>query len=184
MFEGWDNYFGMLGTAAAGLIGLLFVVVTLTTGFDRSRALRAGGIYLTPIAVHFGVVLSISACTLVPRLTPPQLAALIAIFTVLGFSASMRTCFGIVDFHKSADPPHWSDFWGYGAAPAAAYLLLALGAAGVWRRAEWATYLLAAVLLVLLLVAIRNAWDLLTWMAPGRDSGQAGQPPGGPPTAA
>jgi hypothetical protein len=184
MFEGWDNFFVLLGTAAAGLIGLLFVVVTLTTGLDRSRALRAGGIYMTPIAVHFGAVLSISACTLIPRLTPPQLAVLIALFTALGFCASMRTCFGIVDFHKSADPPHWSDFWGYGAAPAAAYMLLAAGAAGVWRRADWAPYLLAAVLLVLLLVAIRNAWDLLTWMAPGRDAGQAGQPPGGPPTAA
>jgi hypothetical protein len=184
MFEGWDNYFVLLGTAAAGLIGLLFVVVTLTSSFERSRALRAGGIYMTPIAVHFGVVLSISACTLVPRLTLPQLAVLIAVFTVLGFSASMRTCFGIADFHKNADPPHWSDFWGYGAAPAAAYMLLAAGAAGVWRRADWAPYLLAAVLLVLLLVAIRNAWDLLTWMAPGRDSGQGGQPPGGPPNAA
>jgi hypothetical protein len=39
------------------------------------------------------------------------------------------------------------------------------------------------VMLVLLLVAIRNAWDLLTWMAPGRDvpGGGAVQPPGGPP---
>jgi hypothetical protein len=184
MFEGWSDFFVLLGTAAAGLIGLLFVVVTLTTSYERSRALRAGGIYMTPIAVHFGVVLSVSACTLVPRLTPPQLAALIAVFTVLGFSASMRTCFGIADFHKGAEPPHWSDFWGYGAAPATAYALLAATAVGLWRRADWAPYLLAAVLLVLLLVAIRNAWDLLNWMAPGRDTAQAGQPPGGAPPPA
>ena len=183
MFEGWSDYFVLLGTAAAGLIGLLFVVVTLTTSIDRSRALRAGGIYMTPIAIHFGVVLSISAITLVPRLTPPQIAALIALFAVLGFSGAMRTCFGILDFHKSADPPHWSDFWGYGAAPAAAYVVLEAAAYGVWRGADWAVYLLAAVLLVLMLVAIRNAWDLLTWMAPGRDAGQAGGPPGGPPKA-
>jgi hypothetical protein len=183
MFDGWDNYFVLLGTAAAGLIGLLFVVVTLSAGVERSRALRAGGIYMTPIAVHFGIVLSISACTLVPRLTPQQLAVLIAIFAVLGFSAAMRSCFGIVDFHRGADPPHWSDFWGYGAAPAVAYLLFEGVAFGVWSHAAWATYLLAAVMLVLLLVAIRNAWDLLTWMAPGRDvpGGGAVQPPGGPP---
>ncbi|HXQ14670.1 MAG TPA: hypothetical protein VN814_08630 [Caulobacteraceae bacterium] len=182
MFEGWDNYFVLLGTAAAGLIGLLFVVVTLTTSFDRSQALRAGGIYMTPIAVHFGVVLSISAGALVPRLTPPQHAILIAVFATLGFSAAMRTCFGIVDFHRSADPPHWSDFWGYGAAPAGVYLLLGATAFGVWRAAAWAPYLLAAGMLVLLLVAIRNAWDLLTWMAPGRNAvGAGGQPPGGPP---
>jgi hypothetical protein len=183
MFEGWDNYFVLLGTAAAGLIGLLFVVVTLTTGVERSRALRAGGIYMTPIAAHFGVVLSISACALVPRLTPPQLAVLIALLAAIGLSAAMRSCFGILDFHRSADPPHWSDFWGYGAAPASADLLLEAAAAGVWLRADWAPYLLGAALLVLLLVAIRNAWDLLTWMAPGRDAGQAGGPPGGLPPA-
>ena len=32
MFDGWDNYFVLLGTAAAGLIGLLFVVVTHSAG--------------------------------------------------------------------------------------------------------------------------------------------------------
>lgn len=181
MFEGWDNFFVLLGTAAAGLIGLLFVVVTLTTGVERSRALRAGGIYMTPIAAHFGVVLSISACALVPRLTSPQLAILIAVLAAVGLGAAMRSCLGILDFHRNADPPHWSDFWGYGAAPAAADLVLEAAAAGVWRRETWAPYLLAFALLVLLLLAIRNAWDLLTWMAPGRDAPGSGgpQPPGG-----
>ena len=57
MFEGWDNYFVLTGTAAGGLIGLLFVVVTLTAGFERSRALRGSEIYMTPNLVHFAVVL-------------------------------------------------------------------------------------------------------------------------------
>jgi hypothetical protein len=174
MFEGWDGYFGLLGTASGGLIGLLFVVVTLTSNVERSRALRAAGIYMTPIAVHFGVVLSISAITLVPRLTPAQVAELIGAFALLGLSAATRTCLGILEFRKGADPPHWSDFWGYGAAPAAAYVLLVVAAAGVSGRAGWAVYALAAVLLILLLLAIRNAWDLITWMAPGG----ASKPPG------
>jgi hypothetical protein len=178
MFEGWTDYFVLLGTAAAGLIGLLFVVVTLTTGLERSRALRAGGVYMTPIAIHFGVVLSISAITLVPRLTAVEAAALLALFAALGFSGATRTCFGIVDFHKGGSPPHWSDFWGYGAAPAAGDLLLGIAAYGVWRGDGWALYLLAAVLLVILLVSIRNAWDLLTWMAPGQATGQSAGPPG------
>ena len=57
MFEGWDNYFVLTGTASGGLIGLLFVVVTLTSGLERGRALRASGIYMTPTLVHFAVVL-------------------------------------------------------------------------------------------------------------------------------
>ncbi len=178
MFEGWDTYFVLLGTASAGLIGLLFVVVTLTGNFERSRALKASGIYMTPIAVHFGAVLSVSAITLVPRLTSPQTAALVAIFAGLGLAASTRTCLGILEFRTGADPPHWSDFWGYGAAPAAAYLLLEATAARVWLGDARVVYALAALLLILMLVAIRNAWDLITWMAPG------GQPPIGPPPPA
>jgi hypothetical protein len=177
MFEGWDNYFVLLGTAAAGLIGLLFVVVTLTTGMERSRALWAAGIYMTPIAVHFGAVLSISAVVLVPRLAAMQVAGLIAILAALGLGAATRTCLGIFALHSKPDPPHWSDFWGYGVGPAAIYLLLEAAALSVWQRAACASYLLAALLLVLLLVAIRNAWDLITWMAPARPT-----PPAPPST--
>jgi len=179
MFEGWSDYFVLLGTASGGLIGLLFVVVTLTSGYERSRALWAAGIYMTPIAVHFGVVLSVSAATLVPRLTETQIAGLIAIFAALGLGAATRACLGIFALYSKPDPPHWSDFWGYGAAPAAIYLLLLGAALTVWLRAAAAPYLLAALLLVLLLLAIRNAWDLITWMAPG-----GAQPPGGPTPAA
>ena len=32
MFAGWNNYFMLLGAASGSLIGLLFVVVTLTAG--------------------------------------------------------------------------------------------------------------------------------------------------------
>lgn len=178
MFEGWDNYFVLLGTASGGLIGLLFVVVTLTSGQERSRALWAAGIYMTPIAVHFGAVLSISAATLVPRLTPQEVAVLIAIFATLGFIAAARTSHGIFTLRSSGDPPHWSDLWGYGVCPAAVYLLLEAEAAAVWLRTPWAPYALAALLLILLLLAIRNAWDLITWMAPARPQPPA--PPGGP----
>jgi hypothetical protein len=167
MFEGWDGYFVLLGTAAGGLIGLLFVVASLTGNIERSRALWAAGIYMTPIAVHFAFVLSISAITQVPRLSPPQTAVLIGGFALLGLSAAVRSCLGITETRKGPNPPHWSDFWGYGAAPAAIYVL-ALGlAAAIAARAEWAVQALAALLLILLLLAIRNAWDLITWMAPG-----------------
>ena len=176
MFEGWSNYFVLLGTASGGLIGLLFVVVTLTSGYERSRALWAAGIYMTPIAVHFGVVLSISAATLVLRLTTTEVAGLIALFAALGLGASTRACLGILALRSKPDPPHWSDFWGYGAGPAATHVLLLGAALTVWQRALFAPYLLAALLLTLLLLAIRNAWDLITWMAPG-----GAQPPGGPP---
>lgn len=168
MFHGWDNYFFMLGSAAASLIGLLFVVVTLTHGFDRNQALRASGIYMTPLAVHFAVVLSVSAVALAPGLDAGKSAVVLAIGALVGLGNAIRTCLGIPALARTTgNPPHWSDFWYYGAAPAVIYLALGAIAAAVGAGAAWAATATAALLLVLLLVGIRNAWDLVTWMAPG-----------------
>ncbi|HZZ90026.1 MAG TPA: hypothetical protein VFE13_16985 [Caulobacteraceae bacterium] len=167
MFEGWSDYYVLLGTAAAGLIGLLFVVVTLTANFERSRALWASGIYMSPVVASFALVLSTSALTLVPGVTPPAFASLLAIVAMLGLAAAARTCLGIRKLSRSDAPPHWSDLWGYGFGPALTYFALEGVAVAMWRQAGWALYLLAALLLILLLNAIRNAWDLISWMAPG-----------------
>jgi hypothetical protein len=174
VFEGWDNYFVLMGTASGGLIGLLFVVVTLTAGFDRSKALRGQAIYMTPTMVHFAATLAISAIVLAPKLQPHLAAILIGGAILAGGGNAARTCLGIVGLHRNRnDPPHWSDFWCYGAAPIGVYLALAAAAAGLWNGAPRAVDALAALLLTLLLVAIRNAWDLITWIAPGPPPGSA-----------
>ncbi len=67
MLQGWDNFYFMMGSSSAGLVGLLFVIVTLTAGVERSRAMRGARLYMTPTAVHFCVVLSDSAVALMPR---------------------------------------------------------------------------------------------------------------------
>jgi hypothetical protein len=166
MFQGWDNYFLMLGSAGAGLIGLLFVVVTLTANVERSRAMRASAIYLTPTMVHFAVVLTSSAVAQAPRISPRLAAIILAVGALVGLCNAVRTWMGISAFAKSGDPPHWSDIWTYSGAPGVIYIALAADAVAVWMQAPFAVGALAALLMILLLVAIRNAWDLITWMAP------------------
>jgi hypothetical protein len=168
MFHGWDNYFFMLGSASASLIGLLFVVVTLTQGFDRTQALRASGVYMTPLAVHFAVVMAVSAISLAPGLDARKTALVLAIGALVGLGNAVRTCLGIPALARSSStPPHWSDFWFYGVAPAVIYVALGVIAIAAAAGSGWAVEATAALLLVLLLVGIRNAWDLVTWMAPG-----------------
>jgi hypothetical protein len=175
VFHGWDGYFTLVGTAAAGLIGLLFVVVTLTAGYDRAQAQRGQSIYMTPTMLHFAVVLAASAMTLVPGLTALRATALLAVATLVGLVNTGWACHGIHKMGKGADPPHWTDFWLYGAAPAAIYVALGAACVAFALRLELAPHALAALLLGLLLLGIRNAWDLITWMAPGRG---APPPPG------
>jgi len=166
MLQGWDNFYFLIGSAAAGLIGLLFVVVTLTAGSERSQALRGASLYLTPTAVHFAVVLSISAVTLMPRLAASTTAAVSGFAALVGLANAIRACVGIRRPRPGAEPPHWSDFWLYGVVPAAIYLGLCVASAGLWAGANWAANAMAALLLLLLLIAINNAWDLVTWIAP------------------
>jgi hypothetical protein len=168
--SGWDNFYFLIGSAAGSLIGLLFVVATLTTGFERSQALRGASLYMTPTAVHFAAVLCMSAVALAPGLPTSATAAIFGLIGLVGLANAMRACVGITTYRPAAEPPHWSDFWMYGAVPAAIYLGLCAASLAIGARAEWAPHGLAALLLMLLLVGIRNAWDLVTWIAPMRKS--------------
>jgi inner membrane protein involved in colicin E2 resistance len=167
MFEGWDSFYLMVGGAAGALIGLMFVVATLGAGRSREESLRGASIFMTPTVVSFTVVLVVSALTAVPRLAPlPAAAALGAIAAggvVYAAFNAWRLTHGKV--------PHWSDYWCYGFGPIVFYAGLGGAAAAVGFGATWAAQAVAAALLAQLLLAIRNAWDLVTWLAPGAASG-------------
>ncbi len=169
ILQGWDSYFTLLGTAAASLIGLLFVVVTLTAGRDRSRARRGQKLYLTPCVLNFAIVLSLSAMTMVPGLGAARAMVLVAVAAIVGLTNAAWACIGIWAMRASGDPPHWTDLWLYGVAPAAIYAALAAACVGFMTHAAWAPRVLAVGLLALLLVSIRNAWDLVTWLATAAD---------------
>ena len=165
-FKGWDNFYLMIGSAAAALIGLLFVVMTLTAGFERARALRATTLYMTPTAVHFGVVLVTSAVALAPRLPSTAVGLLFAANALAGLANAIWASIGIRAGIPGAEPPHWTDFWFYGALPTLAYLGLLGTSVALWQQTAWAAYASAGCLMALLLLGIRDAWDLVTWMAP------------------
>ncbi|MBS0298296.1 MAG: hypothetical protein JSR45_18500 [Proteobacteria bacterium] len=168
MFRGWENFYLTIGSAAGALIGLLFVVVTLTAGRDRQSALRGVSLYMTPTVLHFVTVLCASAVVTAPGLPLWLLVALIALAVAVGFGNCVWAALGIRGLRQASEPVHWTDFWMYGVTPAGAYLLLGLADAFLLSRSEWAPRFLAAVLMGLLLCGIRNAWDLVTWIAPGR----------------
>ena len=64
----WHDFYVFLGTAAATLIGAMFVVASIGGGFlthDRSPEIRA---FLTPTVVHLATILLACAVMLVPGL--------------------------------------------------------------------------------------------------------------------
>ena len=163
MFENWENFYLIVGSGAGALIGLMFVVVTLASGMRPSDTSRAAPIYFTPIVFHFAAVVVVSALAVVPNMQPSATGVALALCAAIGFAYSVATAIRIfrIEFDR---PPDLSDKIFYAFFPAIIYLALACGAVSAWSAPENAAYVVGAAMLVLLLVGIRNAWDLATYI--------------------
>jgi hypothetical protein len=162
MFEKWHDFYLLIGPSAATLIGWLFVVATLTSGVDRGKVVYGTMVYSTPTVFHLGAIVLLSALALAPDL--PALAFGIVIMAAA--AGGLVYCgFVAREIRSGRLDGHRADMWFYSAAVAVAYL--GLGAAGCLLSLDHgaASWTLAGSLVTLLLLAVHNAWDLVTWMA-------------------
>jgi hypothetical protein len=166
MFASWQSFYQLTGGAAATLIGLMFIVATLTTTRSASSLNQGARLFITPTVFHLTSVLAISALSLAPEAEGRWAQLIMAAWAIGGLLYTLLVALGL---RRTQLAPHWSDFWWYGAANATAYAALAVAEILVCALAPHAAFLLALSLLALLVVTIRNAWDLVTWLAPRRD---------------
>lgn len=165
MFRGWDSFYLMVGGAAGALIGLLFVVATLTRGRDRDSALHGASVYMSPVVLHMALALSISALATAPGVPTGIAAAIIGAAGLIGLAAAGRVIYHLA-IAKSFPGAHWTDLWCYGVFAFVADLALTGSAFEVWMGAPGvASREVAASVVAILLIAIRNAWDLVTWIS-------------------
>ncbi|MBS0333028.1 MAG: hypothetical protein JSS35_09690 [Proteobacteria bacterium] len=163
MFEGWDDFYLLIGGAAGALIGLLFIVVTLLRDGDQGLKLKAADAYMTPTVAHLALVLVMSATATIPHLVPAAVGGLFLAGALACSAFSGRSLSMLAGGEIRA--PHWSDVWGYGVWPFVASLVLAGFAVTAWLAPTWTAFGIAASLVALLLIAVRNAWDLVTWIS-------------------
>ena len=163
MFEGWNEFYLMAGGAAAVLIGLLFVVISLMQDRPRSTMLSGSRLYMGPILLSVSFVLVLSAAALTPDLGPKCFAAVAGAIALWGLARGLISTMGIA---RLKDAVHWTDLWYYGIIPSLLYLWLGVSTLVVWSGRWEAQYCIAAAVTALMLLAIRNEWDLITWIAP------------------
>jgi hypothetical protein len=167
VFERWTDFYLMAGGAAAVLIGLIFVVISLMHDRPRSSVLAGSRLYMGPIVLGVSFVLVLSAAALTPGVSRPWFAAIVAAIALWGLARGIMSAIGI---RRLGDEVHWTDLWFYGVAASVLYIALAVVALAFWSDWPWANYGLAAAVTAGLLLAIRNEWDLITWIAPRDDS--------------
>lgn len=55
MFDGWDNFYIIVGSTSGALVGVMFVVATLSAGLEQRRITRGAQVYITPVVFHFAI---------------------------------------------------------------------------------------------------------------------------------
>ena len=180
MFEGWGNFYFLLGSASASLIGLIFVVTSLARGRDRSKVERGQRLFMTPTVFNFAAVLSLSAVALTPRLSPLAHQWTLGLLGAYGLGYSLVILIQGLALRRQSQggAPHWSDAWCYGFVPPVIYLAFEASVLVSHLQHDLGCDGVALSLLALLLIAVRNAWDLVTWMAPMANAPD--QPPSDP----
>jgi hypothetical protein len=166
MPDGWENYYLLIGSAAGALIGLMFVVVTLTAGRERDQAERGKHLYTSPIVWHLGVVLILSGGAIAPTMNPRLFGAVSGGLALLGIGMGIRNAAGISHVPLSGEENNAFDILWYGVVPALVYAGLGVAAAMILAGSNWGASAIAAALMALLLVSIHAEWDLVTFLAP------------------
>lgn len=168
MFDRWHEFYLLAGSAAAVLIGLIFVVISLMQDRSRSSVLAGSKLYMGPIVLGVSFVLVLSAAALTPGITRCAFAAIAGAVALWGLARGVTSTRALWRMSAS-DEIHWTDPWFYGVYPSAVYATLGCVAIAFWREWRWADDALAVAITANLLLAIRNEWDLITWIAPRKD---------------
>jgi hypothetical protein len=161
----WQNFYMIMGTAAATLTGLMFVVTTLIAGIDAHMSILNAAVsaYNTPTVVHFGTVLLLAGILSAPWQTFSSLSILLGL---LGLGMVM---YSIIVLRRMRQVPNYQstleDWLWYMTFPLLANVLLLLAAFVLPKNPSPALYIVGSAMMLLLLVGIRNAWDMVTFLA-------------------
>jgi hypothetical protein len=173
----WSNFYTMIGSSAGALTGLMFVVITLVTRVERQNTHDGISTFSTPTVVHFCAALLISAILNAPwrsLLGPATLLGLAGLCGVVYVLCIMYRTKRLTMYRPDLDDWAWYTilpFIAYGAILVSAILLPAIPVG--------ALFALAAGVMLLIFIGIRNAWDIVTYIATGGPD-EPPLPPGRP----
>jgi hypothetical protein len=167
--EHWHDFFVLVGTAGATLVALLFVALSLGVGFLTEQRAAPTRAFYSPVVVHFTAVFFISAVGLFPAHSGTMFAVLLGSCAVIGLLISIFTT---IELLRHDWTRYLQDHLAYGLLPSICYAALLVAAWMILTEREYALLVMAGALLTLLIVNIRNAWDLTLSMVRRHSDGK------------
>lgn len=158
----WESFYVIVGSSGAALVGLQFIVLTLIADKRAQTSRESLKAFGTPTVVHFAGVLLISAVMSAPwsSLEAAAVALVVCGLAGLGYALIVtRRARHQGDYAAARE-----DWWWYILLPCLVYGTLALTAVFLPGHPHSALFIVGGVVLSLLLVGIRNAWDTITYV--------------------
>ena len=160
----WQNFYFMIGSASATLMGLLFVALSVGAGRATPDSIHSVRAFVTPSYSYFFAVLVVAAIMLIPSETFNSLGCLLAVFGLGNIGYTLLQFWRMLQHHQQRqplDPDHW--FWFF-LFPLVSYLLVVGSAIGVLNNASGYLNGIAVAMLILMVVSLRNAWHTFVWI--------------------
>lgn len=165
--DAWRDFYVFAGTAAATLMGLMFVVMSLgQRTLATDEGIRATRGFFTPIVVFFATVIVVTMVMLTPHFEPIALGIMLGVVAIVGLVYMLTSG---ADRMWRLSELGFDDLIWYVALPYVGYLVIGAAAVGIWKAAAFGFYCAAAAVLLLLVIGIRNAWDLVIYNVQHRD---------------
>jgi hypothetical protein len=164
MLSTWANFYVMIGGAAAALTGLMFVVITLVSGVERTLPSHDGiGTFSTPTVLYFCSALVVAATFCAPwrELLIPGI--LIALAGFVGCAYVLRTMHRATRLQSyKPDLEDWTWFW---CLPFLAFATMLAGGIALPHATHPPFFAIGAACVLLIFIGIRNSWDVVTYLA-------------------
>ena len=161
-FAAWQNFYVIIGSAAAALTGLMFVVITLITNAGERRSNEAIGAFGTPNVVHFCTALLIAAIITAPW------PALWNASLLLGLCGLGGVAYAVIVVRRtrrqSNYEPVLADWLWFIIYPLISYLALVVAAIMLLGNPTPALFVTGAATVFLVFIGIHNAWDTVTYL--------------------
>jgi lipid-A-disaccharide synthase-like uncharacterized protein len=178
LLHDWHDFYVLVGTASATLVGLMFVAVSIGASIFNDEHSAGMTAFITPTVVHFAAVLFTCLLVTIPTQSWHTLGGLLGAGGLAGSIYCGRLVIQMIIRHRfNVDV---IDRLFYALLPLLGYVLALISAALLLMQSTATANLIAAAVLVLLFAAIRNAWDMMVWIVIKAPPG--GAPPSLPPS--
>lgn len=89
--QSWHDFYLLVGTAAATLVGLVFVAISLGSRLINRQSMPALRVFVTPTIIHFIYVLVIATIVMIPSVRRMPLGILLLVSGLFSLGKSVGT---------------------------------------------------------------------------------------------